>query len=64
MKTHYPHKKYVVWDSFDKNNERSYFVICNEKQKIYFTNECAFVENETLSKPKKPNLLTLFSAKK
>jgi hypothetical protein len=56
MKQKYPHTKYVVWDSFDKNNNRSYFVISNRNEKLLFTNECEFVEGYALNKPKKQNV--------
>jgi hypothetical protein len=64
MKQHLPHAKYVVWDSFDEHNSRSYFVICNESQKLFFTNDCVFKSEVALSKSKKPNLLSIFTARK
>lgn len=63
MKKNLSHAKYVVWDSFDKNNNRSYFVISNQNQKLVFTNDCEFVETVTLIKPKKQNLLSIFTPK-
>jgi hypothetical protein len=64
MRKHASHVKYVVWDSFDKNNDRSYFVLTNQDQKLMFTNECEFVESVALSKPKKQNLLSIFTSNK
>ena len=64
VKQKYPHAKYVVWDSFNENNERSYFVICNEKQKLFFNNDCDLISEELPSKPKKPNLLTTILSNK
>jgi hypothetical protein len=66
MKKNYSHEKYVVWDSFDKDNNRSYFVIANENKKLMFTNACEFQEIVMLNKPKKQkqNLLSFFSPKK
>lgn len=64
VKKYYPHAKYVVWDTFDENNQRSYFVICNEKQKLVFTNTCEFKGEVSLSKPKRSNLLSFFDSGK
>src|SRR6187551_1880179 len=63
MKKNYSHVKYVVWDSFDRNNARSYFVLSNQNQKLIFTNNCEFAESISLSKPKKQNLLSIFTPK-
>jgi|GEM_PF-6381976 len=64
MKQYLPHAKYVVWDSFDENNNRSYFVICNESQKLLFTNGCEFKNEVMLTKQKKSNLLSIFTPNK
>src|SRR5690349_14449651 len=65
MRKNFPRAKYVVWDSFDEQNNRSYFVICNESQKLLFTNECSFMGAVPLNKPKKQNgLLSIFIPKK
>lgn len=66
MKKYYSHEKYVVWDSFDKDNNRSYFVISNENKKLLFSNACEFEQIVMLSKPKKQkqNLLSIFTPKK
>ena len=63
MKKNHSHAKYVVWDSFDKNNNRSYFVISNQNQKILFTNNYEYLESISLNKPKKQNLLSIFTPK-
>jgi hypothetical protein len=66
MRKNYSHVKYVVWDSFDRNNNRSYFVISNQNKKLLFSNQCEFQESIALSKPKKQkqNLLSIFTPKK
>jgi hypothetical protein len=64
LRKHYPHVKYVVWDSFDEKNNRSYFVICNENQKLIFSNDCEFKGALALTKPRKQNLLSFFSGSK
>jgi len=66
MRKNYSHVKYVVWDSFDRNNNRSYFVVSNQNKKLLFSNDCKFQEMVALTKPKKQkqNLLSIFTPKK
>lgn len=60
----YPHAKYVVWDSFDKNNDRSFFAICNETMKLEFSNTFEYRGESSLSKQKKTNLLSFLTGTK
>lgn len=63
MKQNFPRAKYVVWDSFDEKNTRSYFVIYNENQKIIFNNDLSLKDPIAINtnKPRKPILLSLFT---
>ena len=53
-----PRTNCVVWDSFDENNSRSYFVICNDTRKFTFSNDGAFLAESMLVRVKKGNLLS------